>query len=68
MEEPKKDINRYKCLRLLGEGSFGKAYLVLCSDQVDTSLISDTRSSKDCISRWFERRRIKRFFSRVENT
>ena len=27
-------INRYKCLKLLGEGSFGKAYLVLCSDQV----------------------------------
>ena len=31
-----KSVNRYKCLKLLGEGSFGKAYLVLCSDQVRT--------------------------------
>ncbi len=32
--ENKVESNRYKCIRLLGEGSFGKAFLVECPDKV----------------------------------
>ena len=32
-DEPRKE-NRYKCLKLLGEGSYGKAFLVECPDTV----------------------------------
>jgi hypothetical protein len=44
VDEKQKDnnpssLNRYKCIKLLGEGSFGKAYLVQCADQVCSYLI-----------------------------
>lgn len=29
-----KENNRYKCLKLLGEGTYGKAFLVECPDYV----------------------------------
>ena len=33
-QSEKKSKNTYKSLKLLGTGSFGKAYLVECSDKV----------------------------------
>ena len=33
-EKSKKENNRYKCIKLLGEGSYGKAFLVKCADEV----------------------------------
>jgi hypothetical protein len=38
MEEKKKEMNRYKCQKLLGEGSFGKAFLVSCKDEVKITI------------------------------
>ena len=40
----KVESNRYKCIRLLGEGSFGKAFLVECPDKVLFDLSSDNGS------------------------
>ena len=37
--ENKVESNRYKCIRLLGEGSFGKAFLVECPDKVQYYLM-----------------------------
>ena len=34
-EKNKKENNRYKCIKLLGEGSYGKAFLVQCYDEVN---------------------------------
>ena len=31
-------MNRYKCQKLLGEGSFGKAFLVSCKDEVKITI------------------------------
>ncbi len=33
-ENTKQENNRYKCLKLLGEGTYGKAFLVECPDYV----------------------------------
>jgi hypothetical protein len=40
--------NTYRVIRLIGEGSFGKAYLVECnSDKVYLKLILDCSSNKN---------------------